>query len=259
MGSSQEFKDFMRKLNESGNRTPPPPSVAEAQQQQQTSRKALYASSKELHVKDLVVAYVRKNSDGSFTQLKIHKTKVEAAWTTIIAETTKNTNQITDMRMAPLEKWENPAPHGKRVIYAEAEPVQPQEDLGQFIRNRTIRNPVLLVCWENAPSSCSAVVEQQQQPTTKHINHKKKNCKRRQWYYCLFTGGVDITKPKGGPVILAHTEVGTSQLDEDGINCIASSAFIDWITHKVNTEGWEVISLTNLSASVRVRLCNCCD
>ena len=250
----------MRKLNESGNQTPPeaqPYNNNPPTPQQLTRRRALYASSKELHVKDLAVAYVRKNSDGSFTQLKIHKTTVEAAWTTIIAETTQNTNQITDMRMAPLDKWENPAPHGKRVIYANAETVQPQEDLGRFIRNKSIRNPVLLVCWENAPQqTCTDVAEQPS--SSKHIN-KKKHCKRRQWHYCLFTGGVDITKPKGGPVILAHTEVGTSQLDEDGVNCIASSAFIDWITHKVNTEGWEVISLTNLSASVRVKICDCCD
>ena len=243
MESSQEFRDFIQSLNQSrkNQSTERPPAAP--------MRRTTKASSKELHVQDLAVAYVRHNPDGSFTQFKLHKTSVQMAWTTIIAETTRNKNQITDMRMAPLDEWKDPPSRGKRVIYANAEPVQPNEDLDQFLMQKPIDNPVLLVCWDKAPD---AVV-------VANANGKKKHCKRKQWHYCLFTGGVDITKPKGGPIILVHTETGTCQLDEEGLECISSAAFIDWITHKVNTEGWEVISLTNMSASVRMKVCDCCE
>jgi hypothetical protein len=249
MESSQEFKDFIRQLNESRYPPPPPSDAPSAPLRRKVTTRA---SSKELHVKDLAVAYVKENPDGSFTQFKLHTTSVQVAWTTIIAETTRNNNQITEMRMAPLSEWKHPPLHGKRVIYANAARVNPNEDLCQFLRQRPIENPVLLVCWENNNSDNNAATT-----TTAHKNNKKKHCKHKEWHYCLFTGGVDITKPKGGPIILVHTETGTCQLDEAGVNCIASSAFIDWITHKVNNEEWEVISLTNLSASVRVKIAEC--
>jgi hypothetical protein len=44
---------------------------------------------------------------------------------------------------------------------------------------------------------------------------------------------------------------GTAQLDEKGIQTIASSAFIEWLQHKVEEEGWKVISLLPMAASVR--------
>jgi hypothetical protein len=75
----------------------------------------------------------------------------------------------------------------------------------------------------------------------------------KQWDVILFTDGTDTTKCKGGPVILVHTASGSAQLAEDNIYSVASSAFIAWLQNKAAIEGWEIISLTMTSASVRMK------
>ncbi len=76
---------------------------------------------------------------------------------------------------------------------------------------------------------------------------------RKKANIILFTNGTDTCKCKGGPIVLVHTAAGTAQLDEPGIQSIASSAFIEWLQNKVQTEGWEIISLMAMAASVRVK------
>ena len=123
-------------------KTPPPPETV-------TKRRVSYTNA-ELQAKALAVAYVARNADGSFTQFKIHKTEIKAVWTTIVAETQSNGNAITDLRLAPLEEWEDPA-RRKRVIFARGVSVKPNECLCKCLQRQSIENPVLLVCWERAP------------------------------------------------------------------------------------------------------------
>ena len=197
-------------------------------------RKTVAYARKELQVKDIAVAYVVHNADGSFTQLMIHKTEVKQVWTTVIAETEKAKNSITDLRLAPLDQWEDGSQR-KRNVYAQGVVVQPKECLCKCLKRNNIENPVLLVVWEHPA----------------HIRNSKVGCTRKKnWNIILFTNS---TKCKGGPVILVHTASGTEQLDEQGVNTIASSAFIEWLEKKIQTEKWEVISLDATTASVRVR------
>jgi hypothetical protein len=209
----------------------PPPAV--------TTKRRLSYTNAELHAKALTIAYVARNADGSFTQFKIHKTEIKAAWTTIVAETQSNQNAITDLRLAPLDEWEDPE-RRKRNVFARGVTVQPNECLQQCLRKQSMGNPVLLVCWERPPTA-----PQQPDPTPKIC------CKRKTWHYFLFTNGI---VSDGKPVVLVHTASGTKQLAEAGIQTVSSSPFIQWVSGKVNTAKWEIVSLTELSASVRIRL-----
>ena len=202
------------------------------------TRKTVAYSHKELKVEDITVAYVVNNADGSFTQLKIHKTAVKAVWTSIIAETEKNKNSVTDMRLAPLDEWEDPN-RRKRNVYSRGVTVQPNECLCKCLKRNPVNNPVLLVVWERSPST--------------NLANKSICCMRKKWKIVLFTNSTDTTRCKGGPIILVHTASGTVQLDEVGIQTVSSSAFIDWLQTKVQTEGWEIISLLPMAASVRMR------
>ena len=221
------FDKWMQQMKELKN--PPPPETV-------TKRRVSYTNA-ELQAKALAVAYVARNADGSFTQFKIHKTEIKAVWTTIVAETQSNRNAITDLRLAPLDEWEDPE-RRKRNVFARAVPVQPNECLRQCLRRQPMGNPVLLVCWEKPPTASP-------QPTP------SMGCKRKAWHYFLFTNGTDTD---GKPVVLVHSASGTKQLDEDGIQSVSSSPFIKWASDKANTEKWEIVSLTNHSASVRIRL-----
>ena len=184
-------------------------------------------------LQDIAVAYVVHNADGSFTQLQMHRMEVKQVWTTVIAETEKARNSITDLRLAPLDQWEDEGQR-KRSVYAQGVAVQPNECLCKCLKRKNIVNPVLLVVWEHLA----------------RIRNRKACCTRKtNWSIILFTNS---TKCKGGPVILVHTASGTAQLDEQGVDTIASSAFIEWLENKVQTEKWEVISLDATAASVRV-------
>ena len=210
------------------------------------NKRVSYAS-KELQASNLAIAYVARNPDGSFTQFKMQKTEIKAVWTTVVAETQSNGNAITDLRLAPLEEWEDPA-RRKRVIFARGVSVKPNECLCKCLQRQSIENPVLLVCWERAP--------QQSRRTTCNNNTTPCNSKHtsKQWNYFLFSNGADTATHRGGPVVIVTSASGTQQLDEEGIQSVASSAFINWITKKAQEERWEIISLTNLSASARVRM-----
>jgi hypothetical protein len=190
----------------------------------------------QMQVKEIAVAYVVHNADGSFTQLQMRKTQVTQVWTTVIAETEKAKNSVTDLRLARLDEWEDQS-RRKRNVYARGVVVQPKQCLCRFLKANPIENPVLLVVWEHPV----------------HLGNDKICCARKKWSIVLFTNGTDTTKCKGGPVILVHTASGTAQLDEEGITTIASSAFIEWLQNKVQTEKWEVISLNAVAASVRVK------
>lgn len=207
----------------------PPPAV--------TTKRRLSYTNAELHAKALTIAYVARNADGSFTQFKIHKTEIKAVWTTIVAETQSNQNAITDLRLAPLDEWEDPE-RRKRNVFARGVTVQPNECLQQCLRKQSMGNPVLLVCWEKPPPA-----------PPQHTPNMC--CKRKAWHYFLFTNGTDAD---GKPVVLVHTASGTKQLDEEGIQSVSSSPFIKWMTDKANAAKWEIVSLTELSASVRIRL-----
>jgi hypothetical protein len=76
-------------------------------------------------------------------------------------------------------------------------------------------------------------------------------CKRKVWHYFLFVNGTDAD---GKPAVLVHTASSTRKLDQEGIQSVSSSPFIKWVSEKVNTAKWEIVSLTELSASVRIRL-----
>ena len=213
--------------------------AASISQDETPQRRRVEYSSKAVEAKDIAVAYVVHNADGSFTQLKMHKTEIKAVWTTVVAETEKNKNSVTDMRLAPLSKWEDPTTR-KRVVYAQGVAVKPNECLCKCLNRNPIDNPVLLVVWETPPST----------PT--HIANSSFCCKRKDWNIVLFTNGTDTTKCGGGPVVLVHSASGTAQLDEKGIQTIASGPFIEWLQNKVEEEGWKVISLLPTAASVRV-------
>ena len=210
--------------------------AASLTQDETPQRKRIEYSSKAVEAKDIAVAYVVHNADGSFTQLKMHKTEIKAVWTTVIAETEKNKNSVTDMRLAALNDWQDPNAR-KREVYAQGVAVQPNECLCKCLKRNPIDNPVLLVVWETNPSTPAPSV----------------SCKRKDCNIVLFTNGTDTTKSGGGPVVLVHTASGIEQLDEPGIQTIASSAFIEWLQNKVEGEGWKVISLLPMAASVRVK------
>ncbi len=226
-----------------------------------------YASKKELQASNLAIAYVARNPDGSFTQFKIHTTEIKAVWTTVVAETQSNGNAITDLRLAPLEEWEDPA-RRKRVIFARGVPVKPNECLGKCLQQQSIENPVLLVCWERVPqqqqhqnnnnnsrrTSSSSSSSCNNNNNNYYNNRHNNNNNIKQWNYFLFSNGTDTATHRGGPVVIVTSASGTQQLDEEGIQSVASSAFINWITKKAKEERWEIISLTNLSASARVRM-----
>jgi hypothetical protein len=205
-----------------------------------TQRRTLAISQKKLQVQDISVAYVVHNADGSFTQLRIQKTEIKAVWTTIVAETEKAKNSVTDLRLAPLDEWEDES-RRKRNVYARGVTVEPHECLCKCLKQNPIENPVLLVVWERPPST----------PT--RMENSKVCSVPKQWDIILFTNSTDTTKFKGGPIILVHTASGSAQLAEDNIYSVASSAFIAWLQNKAAIEGWEIISLTMTSASVRMK------
>ena len=197
-------------------------------------------SQRELHVEDLTVAYVVHNADGSYRTVKMRKTTVKAAWTTIISETQSNNNLITDMRMAAANKWENKTTR-RRDVFEEGIRVNPNQCLRKFLNRANIEDPILLVCWEQPPDTT----------TTTAIKVPEA---AGGWQYYLFTDGTDAScAGEGGPIILVHSAAGICQLDENGIKTIGSSKFIEWITKKTAHDGWELISLTDRSASVRVK------
>ena len=187
---------------------------------------------KELHAEDLTVAYVLHNADGSFKTVKIHKTTIQAAWTTIITETKSNHSSITDMRMADANMWEKGNTR-RRDVFDSGMTVQPNQCLRNFLKQANINDPILLVCWEKPP------------------HDPKMCCKRKEWQYFLFTNGTDT---QGGPIVLVHSSTGVCQLDEEGIQSIASSKFINWITGKTKNDKWEIVSLMGTAASVRVKV-----
>ena len=199
---------------------------------QTTTRKT--STRKELHAEDLTVAYVLHNADGSFKTVKIHKTSIQAAWTTIITETKSNNNSITDMRMADANMWEKGNTR-RRDVFDSGMAVQPNQCLRNFLKQANINDPILLVCWEKPP----------------HVHDPKMCCKRKEWQYFLFTNGTDT---QGGPIVLVHSSTGVCQLDEEGIQSIASSKFINWITGKTKNDKWEIVSLLGTAASVRVKV-----
>jgi hypothetical protein len=199
----------------------------EPQQRKRTTR-----TSKELHVEDLSIAYVLHNADGSFETVKMHKTSIKAAWTTIVAETQSSNNTVIDMRMAPANLWERKNIR-RRDVFANGVQVQPNQCLRKFLKHANIEDPILLVCWDKPPPS-------------------EQCCKRKEWQYYLFTNGTDHTS--GEPVVLVHSATGISQLDEEGIQSVASSKFINWITGKTHSDGWEIVSLLGMAASVRVKV-----
>ena len=225
-----DFDKWMEQMKQLQTPTPEP------------TKKRIAYSRKELQASDLAVAYVTRNSDGSFTQFKIHKTSIRAVWTTVVAETQSNKNAVTDLRLAPLDEWENPD-RRKRNVFAHGVPIQPNECLKKCLQNQPIENPVLLVCWEKPPQA--AVVPQYKKACTQSS---------KEWHYFLFTNSTDTSETNGGPVVLVHSATGTHQLDECGIKSVASSAFINWVTNKVRSDSWQVISMTNMSTSVRVRM-----
>ena len=184
------------------------------------------SSQSKLHAEDLTIAYVVHNSDGSFTEVKMRRSSMEAAWTNIVEETQSSNNAVAEMRMAPLEQWKRQDMR-KRNVYSTAFPVQQNQCLLKFLQQTPIEDPVLLVCWEAAPG-CRVCG------------------KGTKWQYVLFTD----TECEDGPMVLVHTDTGTRHLEEEGIQTIASSKFIGWITKK----GWDVISLTGNSASVRLKI-----
>jgi hypothetical protein len=202
----------------------------------QAPHKRMVYESKELHMEKIAIAYVVRNADGSFTQVKMHKSSIQAVWTTVVAETKQSDNSITEMRLAPLHEWENPQSR-KRNVFSQGKMVQPNECLRNRLQRMTtpMENPVLLVCWDKIPC------------------RPEKTNKRKQWKIVLFTNGTDTTNSAGGPIVLVHTSAGTMQLDEDGIQSVASSLFINWLQNKVHTDGWEIISLMAMAASVRFR------
>ena len=208
-----------------------PERIYEPERTYEPERKAMAYSRKQLQVKDITVAYVVHNANGSFTELRMHKTEVKQVWTTVIAETEKAKNSITDLRLAPLNQWED-RNQRKRDVFEQGVVVQPRECLCKCLKQNNIENPVLLVVWEHPVHSCT----------------------RKKWSIILFTNGTDTTKCKGEPVILVHTASGTAQLDEQGVKTIASSAFIEWLQNKVQTEKWEIISLNDMAASVRAKI-----
>ena len=203
----------------------------------QTTRRTTY-SEKELHAEDLTIAYVVHNADGSFDTVKMRKTSVKAAWTTIISETQSNNTTISDMRMAALDEWGKPNTL-KRNVYKQGIQVQPNQCLRKFLRKTPIENPVLLVCWD-----IPAAAEPHQHDPSICCN------KRKEWQYFLFTNGTG----ESGPIVLVHSATGISQLDEEGIQSVGSSKFLDWITRKNHDEKWEIISLLGMAASVRVKV-----
>jgi hypothetical protein len=191
------------------------------------------STQKELHREDLSIAYVTHNSDGSFTQVRLSKSSIKAAWTTIIEETQNSNSTVADMRMAPLAEWERPDTR-RRNVYNLGLPVQPNQCLSKFFQQTPIENPVLLVCWETAPSlACK---------------------KREEWRYVIFTNGTDTSCSCGGrPSVLVHSSAGVSQLNEPGIESVSSKNFIEWIDKKTRDDGWEIISLVETAASVRMK------
>jgi hypothetical protein len=141
------------------------------------------------------------------------------------------------MRMAALDEWGKPNIR-KRNVYKQGIQVQPNQCLRKFLRQTPIDNPVLLVCWENPTS------------TEPHAHDPSICCKSKEWRYFLFTNGTG----ESGPIVLVHSATGISQLDEEGIQSVGSSKFLDWITRKNRDEKWEIISLLGAAASVRVKV-----
>ena len=215
----EEIEKYFEKMAEKNSPTP-------------KNKKMVY-NSRELHVEDIAIAYVVHNADGSFTQIKMHRSSIKKVWTTIIAETEKSKTSVTEMRLAPLPAWEDPETR-KRHVYSQGMAVQPNECMRKCLQRMPIQNPVLLVCWDKVPC-------------------RPENNKCKQWKIILFTNGTDTTNSAGGPIVLVHTSAGTMQLDEDGIQSVASSVFINWLQQKVQTDGWEIISLMAMAASVRFR------
>jgi hypothetical protein len=194
---------------------------------------------KELHAEQLSVAYVVKNPDGSFSTVNIHRTTVQAAWTTVVQETRSHQNQIVDMRMAPRDMWgkENVR---RRDVYSKATPVRERDNLCDLIQQARLSNPLLLVCWDRPVQ-------------TPHKHNPKMCCPRKCWQYYIFTNGNDPSCG-GGPVVLVHSANGIGQLDEQGILSVGSSKFLRWLTEKTQKDGWEVVSLTDEAASVRLKV-----
>lgn len=212
----------------------------------QAPRSYSAASSMEVSKSDLEIAYVARNPDGSFTQFKMTKTAMKAVWTTVIAETQSSQTSITDIRLASLDQWVDPQVGRKRVVFARAARVQPNECMKRLMQRNPIENPVLLVCWERPPAQWKKT------NPSPHVHNKAMCCRRKEWHYILFTNSTKACS--GKPIIIVTTATDSQPLYEEGIDTIASCAFVNWITQKVRTEKWEIISLTKNSASARVKL-----
>ena len=59
-----------------------------ANQLQQAPQQRTAYSKAELQAEQISIAYVQRNADGSFETLRMNKTAIKAAWTTIVARVT---------------------------------------------------------------------------------------------------------------------------------------------------------------------------